>query len=276
MKWFKFYGQDWLTDIKILSLSSVDRLVYITILCLASSEDSPGTIPNCRERDVIRLTHLNPEPIGRESELGKAHGCFDRFIAKGMITVDNASNVTVVNYMKRQEKDLTGYERVKRYRNKQKMAKSIELDGDNDDNIINDNARIDKIRIDNNDFSVPSKSSFSEEPTELDDTTYEQVDEDGNSVTTKKKGVRSKTPVEIKKLWGDWVIKCQKELGVSPVGEGVKTYKIIEGAMKKLTPEQMKDLLDEWFDLGRPSEETIQITRALSNYQINGYLARNR
>ena len=63
-------------------------------------------------------------------------------------TDDNDDNkmITIVNFIKRQESNLSSYERVKKYREKSKN----EAKNDNKRNVINDNARIDKNRIDKN------------------------------------------------------------------------------------------------------------------------------
>jgi hypothetical protein len=70
---------------------------------------------------------------------------------------------------------------------------------------------------------------------------------------------------------------CEKSIGIKPV-EDVKGYQIILFALKKggMTKEMIYDLFDEWFGLGKPNEEVIQITRALSGNQINSYKVRNQ
>lgn len=117
MKWFKFYGQDYLTDIKIMSLSIEDRLCYITLLCLASAGDEPGVITNCTEDGVIKLTHLYNDPYDRDNEYTRAVGCLKRFEEKGMVTVCDGT-VTVTAFKKRQEEYSTSAERMRRFRAK--------------------------------------------------------------------------------------------------------------------------------------------------------------
>ena len=69
---------------------------------------------------------------------------------------------------------------------------------------------------------------------------------------------------------------CEKSIGIKPV-EDQKSYQIILFALKKggMTEEIIYDLFEEWFGLGKPDEDVIQITRALSGNQINSYKVRN-
>lgn len=68
--------------------------------------------------------------------------------------------------------------------------------------------------------------------------------------------------------------KCKKEVGVVPVMNFIG-YKMALRAINSLTEEQVYDLFDEWFSLGKPDEEAVQITRALSDNNVNAYKARN-
>jgi hypothetical protein len=67
------------------------------------------------------------------------------------------SEIIIINWKKRQETVMTGYERVKKYREKaKKEANDNEMI--TDDN-ANDNARIDKNRIDKNSISIAAKAA---------------------------------------------------------------------------------------------------------------------
>lgn len=119
-QWFKFYGQDWLTDIKILSLSAFDRLAYITLLCMASSSDEQGVVKGCSEDLILKLSHIDKKD---------GEGCFDRFADLGMISVTQSNagrngalntTVTINAFIKRQEKLLTNAERQANFRKRQK------------------------------------------------------------------------------------------------------------------------------------------------------------
>jgi hypothetical protein len=160
MKWFKFYGQDWLTDTKILQLSVEDRLCFITLLCLASSNDDDiGTIRSCNESVIIRLSGIENDPYETVNSYTRAVGCLDRLNDNKMITRDNAGNVIISNFSKRQGENLTGYERVKKYRekqNKRNVAKNKviirknKVIKDNTPDVINDNDRIEESRVEEN------------------------------------------------------------------------------------------------------------------------------
>ncbi len=160
MKWFKFYGQDWLTDHKIIGLSLEDRLCYLTILCLVASSDD-SVIRNCSEETILKLTQLPWDPTRDDNAYDNAVGVIKRLHDNGMITIDNNGDVTVRNFVKRQGENLTSYERVKKYRDKAKNTKrplkykptSSNVTGvikDNAVNVINDTARIEENRIDKN------------------------------------------------------------------------------------------------------------------------------
>jgi len=138
MKWFKFYGQDYLSDPKMLSLTASGRSCWITLLCYSSVNDN-GKITFMSEEQLMAQAGL--DFIDDEWDLTK--GILKKLENLKMIRIDNRE-ITVINWEKRQETSLTGYERVKRYRNK--------LKNDNaDDNakITPDKNRIDKNRIDN-------------------------------------------------------------------------------------------------------------------------------
>jgi hypothetical protein len=188
MNWFKFYGQDWLTDLKIMRIIPEDRLCYITLLCLASSSDEQGIVRKCDEEAILQLTHLYNNPYETENEYTRAKGCLQRFKDLGMITVGDNGDVEIVNFEKRQGQSLTGYERVKRFRenhpekvDKENMLKRkarLIPDGDNvGDNveITSDKIREDKSRVDN---IVEEKTPT---PKEITINFFKMVEENGKS-----------------------------------------------------------------------------------------------
>ena len=136
-------------------MSIEDRLCYLTILCLVSASDT-YQITNCSEEAIIHLSNLYLDPYSDNSPYTKAQGCLKRFIDNKMITLDNEGALQVCNFMKRQGQNLTSYERVKRYRDKQKVAKNKDkvatknVINDNASDNANDNARSDKKRIEQN------------------------------------------------------------------------------------------------------------------------------
>lgn len=117
-----------------------------------------------------------------------------------------------------------------------------------------------------------SDSSYSENTSEK----YSSKEEITSSEKTpEEKSYRFNDP-RVAKIEKYFVTMCEKEIGTKPVF-GVAQRSAIARSLKTagLSEEQVTDLLDEWFSLGKPDEETVQITRALSYVQINAYRARN-
>lgn len=133
MKWFKFYGQDYLSDPKMLSLGAGSRSCWITLLSYSSVNDN-GMITFLSEDQLMYQAGL--EPNGDEWK--KTKGVLERLEKLGMIHLDNGM-ITIKNWEKRQETNLTSYERVKRYREKKQ---------DDNAKITLEEKRIDKKRID--------------------------------------------------------------------------------------------------------------------------------
>lgn len=106
---------------------------------------------------------------------------------------------------------------------------------------------------------------------------YVDVDEDGREVPRRAAGPKPEGKNKIAlRLQRRFVELARKALDTSPVMD-MKGYKMVLYAMNTggLTEKQIEDLFEEWFTLGRPDEETISITRALSARQIEAYKIRN-
>lgn len=114
MKWFKFYGQDWLTDIKITKMSIEDRLCFIALLCLASASDD-GIIRELDEKTLIEISHIP------DNQKENAQGCLKRYQALQIVTLSGNGEVTVRNYIKRQQSNASNAEKQKRYRERLKQ-----------------------------------------------------------------------------------------------------------------------------------------------------------
>lgn len=150
-QWFKFYGGEYLSDPKIERLSPVERSCWVTLLCLASmTEDGVVeflTIESLLNKSGIQFDPYNPE------EWEKSLSVITKFQNMRMIDAREDGSIAITNWSKRQEKTaLTGYERIKKYRENKANLKN---DNENDNAMItddngNDNARIDKNRIDKN------------------------------------------------------------------------------------------------------------------------------
>lgn len=121
MQWFKLYGAEMLADPKYQRLNASERSCWITLLCLASLNE--GIVNHCEESYLI--SHSGIEP----SEMGKAHGVLVKFEMLGMVTLgrDSVTGVpflVIKNWQKRQNVYSESYERVKRFRAKNKGIKA--------------------------------------------------------------------------------------------------------------------------------------------------------
>ena len=139
MKWFKFYGQDYLCDQKMLALTASERSCWITLMCYGSINDNAndnGMITFLSEEQLMSQAGLSIT----DEEWDKTVGVLKKFEKLKMIRNDNGV-ITILNWTKRQETSLTPYERVKRHREKKRN------DNANDNGMITtDKNRIDKKR----------------------------------------------------------------------------------------------------------------------------------
>jgi len=131
------------------------------------------------------------------------------------------------------------------------------------------------------DFSKEKSSLKSKKPETEEETTIEMIDEDGNPLVNRfgKKKDAPKTAGKNKialRLIHEFGELCQKNCDTKPIS-GMKEYKMVLYALNTggLCHSQLTDLFDWWFSLGRPDEEAIQITRALSANNINIYKVQN-
>jgi hypothetical protein len=161
MRWFKFYGQDYLTDTKIISMDPILRTIWVTLLCLS---DENGEIKNIREWDLIKMSGCDDDQMNDPSDYDRAKGCLDYFVESEMIELkEHKTNlvtsvttprydVVLLNYTKRQNDNLTNAERQQRFRERHKTIK-VENKAKKDSNAgvrYESNARIEENRIDKN------------------------------------------------------------------------------------------------------------------------------
>ena len=151
MKWFKFYGQDFFTDPKVMGFTVEQKLIWVGLLTLACAADDLS-------RDDRHTGAFDFVPVEKiMGMVGVEYGSpywsenanfYDVLTELEMINIsENGKKITIVNYDKRQDTNLTDAERAKRYRDKKKGDKSVT-------NVTksshNSNARLDKNRIDKN------------------------------------------------------------------------------------------------------------------------------
>lgn len=128
MQWFKLYGAEMLADPKYQRLDACERSCWITLLCLASMND--GIVKHCEEQYLIAHSGIDPA----SADFSKSHGILVKLEMLGMIKMgrdnDGVSFIVIPNWGKRQHAGpMTGYERLKKWRETKKIAQN-----DNDDN----------------------------------------------------------------------------------------------------------------------------------------------
>lgn len=111
MKWFKFYGGDYLSDPKMLALSASERSCWLTILSYACVEDGGGVIKHVTEERLMIQSGID----ATDEIWDKTVGVLEKLKKLEMIQIDDGV-ITILNWQKRQEVNLTGYERTKKYR----------------------------------------------------------------------------------------------------------------------------------------------------------------
>jgi len=149
MKWFKFYGQDFLTDSKLSALNPFQRLIWVVLLCVASQDDKKtGILKFLEESRLVELAGLNYEDM--ESMYGTKRGVtLETFCNMGLVTRTDTETLHVTNYYKRQTQQSTSSERVAEWRARKKGLHTIKENVTNVTNVtLQSNGRIDKNRID--------------------------------------------------------------------------------------------------------------------------------
>lgn len=108
----------------------------------------------------------------------------------------------------------------------------------------------------------------------MDDYDRVPTDSQGNELPQKK--YREKKSGVALRLQKKFAELCEKQLETRPILDKAGYFRVLS-AMNQggLTEAQILDLFDEWFTLGKSDEDTISLTRALSNRQIEAYKIRN-
>ena len=115
-RWVKFYTEA-LHDRKMRKLGRVDKSVFYDLLLLAGQEDDSGYLPAI-EDIAFEL----------DMKITDAKKAIDKLISVGVISRDDDNNIFVTMFQKRQNENLTGYERVKRCREKKKSSANSVID----------------------------------------------------------------------------------------------------------------------------------------------------
>ena len=127
--------------------------------------------------------------------------------------------------------------------------------------------------IDNkkNDFSK-EKSLSSENDIPLNNTQVVKLGTDGDEVEKEEKS--RKIPSSVLVINNQFRELCEKHIGEKPRLEIGKQGAIIKSALKVLSEKEIYDLFDWWFNepqQGKEDYDLIQITQALSSYNIDKY-----
>lgn len=109
--WFKFYGGEYLSDQKILSLSSAERSCWVTLLSYASL--TSGVVKHISEEQIMSQAGVNPH-LGEWEE---TKGVLEHFKRLKMIDIGKKA-IRVKNWKKRQEVYSESWDRVKKWREK--------------------------------------------------------------------------------------------------------------------------------------------------------------
>jgi hypothetical protein len=161
MEWFKFYHNKWLTDCKILSLSLVDRLCFITLLCVASRERESasrasqnvtkhrdGAIFDYDEWQIIKLTQLEPDVKNPEHcPVEKSIGFTERLIQMGLLERIDDTTIAVKNFGKLQDRALSDAERARNYRLRKKDVDTVDSERHEPSRTVTTPVTLDKEKI---------------------------------------------------------------------------------------------------------------------------------
>jgi len=127
LQWFKFYGGEYLSDPKIMSLTPCERSCLLTLFCLASVSEIPGEIKYLDEYKLMMLAGLSFD----HDEWDETLGVLDKFQKLNIATLNDNGIIKVNNFRKKQDIALTNYERVKKYRENKKVNDNEMITNDN-------------------------------------------------------------------------------------------------------------------------------------------------
>lgn len=144
-KWFKFYGQEYLSDPKIGRLTPQERSCWVTLLCIASMSD--GVVKFLTVEDLLQKAGIVWDPYCPD-EWERGLGVLNKFQNLEMISCSENGDIMILNWEKRQETNLTGAERVRNFRERQKNKENKGQNGDVTRKVTK--VTLDKNRIDKN------------------------------------------------------------------------------------------------------------------------------
>lgn len=240
-----------MTDPAICSLNAIDRLLFISLLCLASqSDDRDGTVRYVSNEALLRVSFLD----GYDDLPFRG---IEGLIEADLIKRIDSKTILVKNFEKRQNQAMTSAERQRQFRERKK--KVTESNGRYNDS----NARVDKNRVDKN--NTPAKAGLKK--MDIDYETGEPIPEKGKS--HKREDV-----IKLAKLFD----KMASEYSGKPIATP-KSYFIILNAMKpphNLKAKGIEKLFEDWFNNSKIKlEDKVKLNFALSAGNINAFKVLN-
>lgn len=169
-QWFKFFGQDFLTDPKMLMLSENERLCWITLLCLAATAFDPLADTDDTGNGKVTLGNGAVLPMLAHVDVGGPDNCSDILIKLenlGLVKV-KGDEITVVNFLKRQAPPLTNAERQAKFKARKRLGNEKVTEGNEEVTRSNAN-RIEENRIEIDSPKRPAGGGGSPRPVKTRD-----------------------------------------------------------------------------------------------------------
>ena len=155
-QWFKFYGGEYLSDPKIGRLSPAERSCWVTLLCLASQSDD-GVIKYLTTDSLLTMSGIVRDPYN-DGDWERCQSLLEKLNSMEMIVVDSEKGVvTLKNWSKRQDHQLSVAERVAKHRAKKELEASYVTNSVT--NVTTEENRIEENRRDNTSEIVISRES---------------------------------------------------------------------------------------------------------------------
>lgn len=117
------YGGEYLSDPKMKSLTDSERSCWLTLLCYASISSVEGEVMHLTEKQLLIDSGVDP----LSDNWNATTGILARFDKLGMTKVGGVGQIVVMHWNERQERtNMSGYERIKRHRERAKTKDQIE------------------------------------------------------------------------------------------------------------------------------------------------------
>ena len=138
--WFKFFGGEYLSDLKVRNFTAIEHSCWLHLLCFASNSSTPGVIHHLTEKNLLVYAGVSDESDARD--------ILSTFERDGMIKRDG-EKIFILHWKQRQKMSATGAERQAKYRRKRKRTgdgKVTTVSENSDARIEEDKNRIEEDR----------------------------------------------------------------------------------------------------------------------------------